>query len=280
MLPDQAPDPRRAARARICGAARELACSAGPRRLAAYRYSVPCGRRLFCPVLRTQSVFGSDDCRCRARRAGFSGAAAEPAAESPAAGSRPRRSLRSGYAQVRHARLWLPRSRRGLQARTRAATWSRRPEREATACGTVRLFRRRPRPASISARPALLHARHIRGLRRDSRLGTASGSAAYRASGGIAPAAAGRARCSCGRCRARTTAASDPPSRIIVPGWLNKSARYAVVWDIQERATKTTWTTTPTSAIQTTTSTPERTNPPLFFKRMRHLRVCTHPSHA
>lgn len=124
-------------------------------------------------------------------------------------------------------------------------------------------------PARFDQRPsgsfARAPGRHIRGLRQDSRLGTASGSAAYLASGGIAPAGAGRARRRCGRCRARTTAASDPPSRIIVPEWLNKSARYAVVWDIQERATKTTWTTTLTSAIQTTTSTPERTNPSSFL---------------
>ena len=187
----------------------------------------------------------------------------------PAAGSRPRRSPRSGYAQVCHARLWLTLSPRLASS---PASGGRADGRTAGK-GGARLrhcpsFPPAP-PARFDQRPsgsfARAPGRHIRGLRQDSRLGTASGSAAYLTSGGIAPAAAGRARRRCGRCRARTTAASDPPSRIIVPEWLNKSARYAVVWDIQERATKTTWTTTPTSAIQTTTSTPERTNPPPLF---------------
>ena len=77
--------------------------------------------------------------------------------------------------------------------------------------------------------------------------------------------AAGRARYRCGQRRAlrlHDGCLRSPSTWTIVPEWLNKSARYAVVWDIQELATKTTWTTTPTSAIQTTTSTPERTNPP------------------
>ena len=149
-----------------------------------------------------------------------------------------------------------------------------------------RVGRRIPGGASGAARPARFDQRpsgcprarapRPRPLPRLA-FGRSTGPAAHRTSAGVAPAAACPDRA---RCRRRPTPRPHVGclrslSRTKVPDWLNKSARYAVVWDIQELATKTTWTTTPTSATQTTTSTLERTNPPpppFFFKRVRHLR--------
>lgn len=196
--------------------------------------------------------------RCAARRTGRAGRrrAAWPRAATPSraagASSAPCRACQlfpdpatAGAARAERGGLFRRRGRVGRMI-PGGASGAARPacfEQRQSGCPRARAPRPRPLPRLASGR--------------------STGPAAHRASVGVAPAAASpdRARC---RPTPRPHAGCLRSPRTKVPEWLNKSARYAVVWDILEQATKTTWTTTPTSATQTTTSTPERINPPFF----------------